>query len=998
MDDERARILVVEDSIDTNQYVQDVLDRDGYEVLAAFSGEEALEMLRTETADLILLDVNLPGMDGHQVCRRLREEESTRSIPIVFLSGAYVGTEDVARGLDLGGDDYLLKPVLPQILLARVRAVLRSREAERALARRNRELAALNAIAASVGQSLHLETVLEQALERTLEMLDFEVGGICLADENHGKSVLHKYRGVSSQFVAAVHGTHATDGLWKQAMVNGQPIFLDNRSRHPVMAPALRQEGLKALGCIPLKSGQRILGLLAVASRQHETVSQRDQEILVAIGHQIGMAIENARLYEEEQRRRRQADTLREVSRILSTTLDLDELLCLVLDELANVLRYDSAMVMLIKEGYLRVASARGFATEESFEGLAIPVGGEFLVCDVIERRDPVVVTDVQQSERWLPHPQLTSARAWIGAPLIVKGEAIGVLSIASCQPDEYDGEDVQMAFAFANQAAVAIHNAHLFAETQRRIQELALLNAAGRAMASTLELEDLLLVIMRQAIEVLGVEAVSILLLDTASGDLIFKAALGGGADNLKGRRLPQGMGIAGWVAQQNAPLIVPDVGQDMRFYPDFDLDSGFVTRSILAVPLIARDRVIGVMEVLNKREGRFGADDRQLTESLAASAAAAIENARLYTEVAQAKQEWETTFDAITDGILILSPDLRVVRANRAMAEFLKTTPQALVGQDCCQLLWCCHDLEAQTLAERTAWEGKLRLDEVHEPRLGNRTFLRSIYPFWGVQDELTGMVLVLKDITAQKDLQAQLVQSARLAGIGELAAGVAHELSNPLTSILGFADLLIQSEDIPQSHKEDVAIIMEESCRAQEIVQGLLDFARQSPLQIAPVDLNRVVREVLRLLQRQAELADVVVEVRYAADLPWVMGDARQLKQVLFNLIVNALQAMPNGGMLTISTSYGPATTRQGKFVRVRVRDTGVGIMPEHRQRLFQPFFTTKPEGKGTGLGLSISLGIVENHGGTIEVESEPGRGSCFTVLLPARLPERADWSPK
>jgi len=515
------------------------------------------------------------------------------------------------------------------------------------------------------------------------------------------------------------------------------------------------------------------------------------------------------------------------------------------------------------------------------------------------------------------------------------------------------------MAFAFANQAAVAIHNAHLFAETQRRIQELALLNAAGRAMASTLELEDLLLVIMRQAIEVLGVEAVSILLLDTASGDLIFKAALGG--------------------------LIVPDVGQDMRFYPDFDLDSGFITRSILAVPLIARDRVIGVMEVLNKREGRFGADDRQLTESLAASAAAAIENARLYTEVAQAKREWETTFNAITDGILILSPDLHVVRANRAMAEFLKTTPQALVGQDCCRLLWCCHDLEAQTLAERTAWEGKLRLDEVHEPRLGNRTFLRSIYPFWGAQDELMGMVLVLKDITAQKDLQAQLVQSARLAGIGELAAGVAHELSNPLTSILGFADLLIQSEDIPQSHKEDVAIIMEES---------LLDFARQSPLQIAPVDLNRVVREVLRLLQRQAELAGVVVEMRYATDLPWVMGDARQLKQVLFNLIVNAIQSMPNGGMLTISTSYGPATTRQGKFVRVRVRDTGVGIMPEHRQRLFQPFFTTKPEGKGTGLGLSISLGIVENHGGTIEVESEPGRGSCFTVLLPARLPERVD----
>ena len=994
MDDERATILVVEDDVDNNQCVQDILCRDGHEVIAAFSGEEALEILRTEMVDLILLDVNLPGMDGHQVCCCLREEESTRSIPVVFFSGAYVSTEDIARGLDLGGDDYLLKPVVPQILLARVRAILRSREAEKALARRNRELAALNAIATSVGQSLHLETVLEQALVRILEMLDFEAGGIYLADESWNEFILQKHQGVSPQFVAAAHRLRATNSFWKQAMVDGQPVFLDDCSHQCEMEPPFHQEGLKAVGCIPLKSGQRVLGLLAIASRQRETVSQRDREILIAIGHQIGMAIENARLYEEEQRRRQQADTLREVSRILSTTLYLNELLRLVLDELANVLRYDRAMVVLVEEDYLRVAAVQGFTTEESPADLTIPTDEEFLVCDVIERRKPMFIADVQQGEHRLPHPQCTSVRAWIGVPLVVTGEAIGMLSIASCQPNEYDEEDAQMAFAFANQAAVAIYNAHLFAERQQRIQELALLNAAGQAMASTLELEDLLLVIIRQAIDVLQVEAVSILLIDADSGDLIFKAASGGGADDLKGRRLPRGMGIAGWVAQQNTPLIVPDVGQDVRFYPDFDMNSGFITRSILAVPLRARDQVIGVMEVLNKLEGRFGADDRQLTESLAASAAAAIENARLYTEVAQAKREWETTFNAITDGILILSPHLSVVRANRAMAELLEMTPQDLMGQNCHQLLWCCRDLDAETLAERTAWADKLHLAEVREPRLGNITFLRSIYPLWDAQDKLMGIVLVLKDITAQKNLQAQLVQSARLAGIGELAAGVAHELSNPLTSILGFADLLIQSEDIPRSHKEDVAIIMEESRRAQEIVQGLLDFARQSPLQAAPVDLNRVVREVLRLLQRQAELADVVVEVRCAADLPWVMGDARQLKQVLFNLIVNALQAMPNGGMLTISTGYGPATTRPGKFVRLRVRDTGIGIIPEHRQRLFQPFFTTKPEGKGTGLGLSVSRGIVENHGGTIEVESEPGRGSCFTVLLPARLPERAD----
>lgn len=238
-----------------------------------------------------------------------------------------------------------------------------------------------------------------------------------------------------------------------------------------------------------------------------------------------------------------------------------------------------------------------------------------------------------------------------------------------------------------------------------------------------------------------------------------------------------------------------------------------------------------------------------------------------------------------------------------------------------------------------------------------------------------------------------ESQLTQAARqqvsraekLASIGRLAAGVAHEINNPLTGVLTFAHLLRQKPHMDAEDCQDLDLIIHETTRAAEIVRGLLDFARERPTTMEPLDLNDVVRRTVRLIANQKKFEHIAIEEKLQDNLPEVCGDMNQLQQVLLNLSLNACTAMPSGGNLRISTA-----TTDGQ-VLLHVSDTGCGIKEELLERIFEPFFTTQPVGKGTGLGLSVTFGIVEQHHGTIEVDSKEGRGSTFTISLPAAKDE-------
>jgi two-component system NtrC family sensor kinase len=351
----------------------------------------------------------------------------------------------------------------------------------------------------------------------------------------------------------------------------------------------------------------------------------------------------------------------------------------------------------------------------------------------------------------------------------------------------------------------------------------------------------------------------------------------------------------------------------------------------------------------------------------------------------LSRAKREWEETFDAISDPLMILMDDYRIARANVAMARDLGRPFQRLIGQRCFDVrreaqvtFWsepgrpCTGCPVAESLERGQAASG-----EVTSP--GGRTYEIAAFPMKAAGDG--ARVCSYRDVTESRVLQAQVTQAEKLAAIGQLA-GVAHEVNNPLGGILAFAQLLKRQLGDGAAGREEVDEIERSALRCKRIVEGLLRFSRLArPEERQPADLNAIVGETLVLVERQFAIANVGIAARLARDLAPVSCNANQIQQVLMNLLQNAFDAMPAGGTIHLTTASLPGA------VVLTVADAGIGIHPEHLPRIFDPFFTTKAEGKGTGLGLAVSSNIARSHGGRLSVESRPGAGTTVTLTLPA-----------
>jgi signal transduction histidine kinase len=238
--------------------------------------------------------------------------------------------------------------------------------------------------------------------------------------------------------------------------------------------------------------------------------------------------------------------------------------------------------------------------------------------------------------------------------------------------------------------------------------------------------------------------------------------------------------------------------------------------------------------------------------------------------------------------------------------------------------------------------------------------------------------------KRITAQHMAESRLVQAAKLAAVGEMAAGIAHELNNPLTTVSGFTELTLEELPPDSPQHADLELVLREAHRARDVVRRLLDFSRQGESVRANSDANGIVKEVLALVNHLLHTSGIQILTDLPNGLPWISVDRNQIKQVILNLIHNALHAMPDGGELHITTLRRSRDHRD--WLTINVTDTGTGISPENLERIFEPFFTTRAKDGGTGLGLSVSYGIVAEHGGFIEAESKVGKGSVFSVWLP------------
>lgn len=427
-------------------------------------------------------------------------------------------------------------------------------------------------------------------------------------------------------------------------------------------------------------------------------------------------------------------------------------------------------------------------------------------------------------------------------------------------------------------------------------------------------------------------------------------------------------------------------EVGKSTEAEPVYLLP-GHRVESGAAAPLRAHGLTMGVLAVADRRAGSFSAEDLWLLSTVSTQVAVVLANSRLFEMVRQAKEEWETAFNALTEGIAVLDRGGRIARGNRALARLLDIPAPALLGR----AFWP----EVVGAAEGEEWligaasRGERPAPLTLRSHALGRVLRLTAAPLAEPSDHAAVVVLV-GDVTEQRALEAQLIQSEKLAAVGQLVSGVAHELNNPLTSIAGLSEFLQERPGL-QPEREHLRVIHEQAERAGRIVQNLLTFARRGAASDELVDLNDVVERTARVVAYELELRGIALVQRLAGSPLPVRGSRDELQQVVVNLVTNAIHAvrdLPEGAPREVTL----VTASQDGTGVVRVLDSGPGVDPALVHELFTPFFTTKAPGQGTGLGLSLSYRIVEAHGGRLAYAPRPAGGAEFWFGLPRVEPDQ------
>jgi signal transduction histidine kinase len=676
------------------------------------------------------------------------------------------------------------------------------------------------------------------------------------------------------------------------------PLFVDDVSADDRIGSVswARAHDLLAFAGAPVLSGDSLLGVLTLNLRRGEALGEDGRALLLSFASQVALAIRNARLFSETQARRREAESLARLGRGLVQTLDP----VAMAQEIADCVR---DLIGTHTAGLYRLDPATGDIVAVALSGDVGPTQGGGVVFPrgigvaslAAQERRPISTPNMLEDPRIALTPEIrarierASYRAVLSVPMVARDVVIGALSVGAAAGRVFTDDEVRLAQAVADQAALSLDNAQLYVEGARRRREAEELARVARSLTETLDVAAVGRHIVEGVCPLLGV-AFARLRLREPDGSLRAVAWAGTEQDFVGNEdRLPLGAGIAGRAVTEGKPVWVSDFAADARTVLTDGLrrySARSDARAVLGVPLRVRGEIIGALTVGDRTGRVYSPADIVLVEAFADQAALALDNARLYEET---------------------------------------------------------------------------------------RARLRAL-----------------------QDTQAQLVQAAKLSAVGQLVSGVAHELNNPLSVVIGHGQLMLK-KDPPPEIRRPVELIVSQGDRMAKIVQGLLLFSRQRASARGAVALADIVEQTLFLRSAQLRLSGIEVDVEQVPDLPAAEGDAHQLQQVILNLVLNAEQAVLQGragraapgdvadpgDRITVRLGRAPRDGRE--WVRMEIEDNGPGIPPDVLPRIFEPFFTTKAVGQGTGLGLSISYGIVEQHGGRLMVESRPGR-TVFTVLLP------------
>jgi PAS domain S-box-containing protein len=873
------------------------------------------------------------------------------------------------------------------------------------LHRRTLRLEVINQITALTVTSLPLERIYEKVAEAVGRLIHFDALAVALLDRERGDCRVLDVAARTPlpevfDFRLPVAGT-LVDWVASQHA----PRRVDDASTDPSVPPVSREllsrRGFRSAIVAPLLAQGQVIGTLNVTHREPGVFTDADVEVLMEVARPLASAIEHTRLHAETLRRAEELAALNRTSQLITARLDLPSVLETISRSVTALMGSTGCGIGLMNADgtVIEHAAAHGFRTPE-WRHLSVPVGeGVIGLAASTGRtvRSDDLPQDPRSSRRDVDEKE--GIRALLSVPLRVGGQIIGVISAFSTAPGAFGDRHQMLLESFADQAGIAIQNARLFEETQRRARETQALLRAGHAVNQSLDVGETVRLILHQAREVLEGQSCGLFTLDAASGQLIMTASLDLPPEDLAAIRLRIGEGITGVAVKERRPVQTTDLYRDPRVaYPQAGL------RSMLAAPLIVGDQAIGALTVLRTDVHHFTTEEESLVSAFADQAAMALEHARLFSSVRTYSERLEAMVEARTHeldeekrfvevvletmplGLFVLDAELRVISVNREGAGLVPVDLSA--RRPFAELMPASKVEGVRAFLESAVTARELRHMEQELPAGGETLTVRlTATPLRAPR--ATHLLVLVEDITLPKRLERQMLLTERLTTAGRLAAGVAHELNNPLATIAGCAEALKERAEDPGLHALDafkdfpgyLSLIEEEAFRCKEITGSLLHFVRDPGSRRAPTDLNVLVDKVLELIGHQSRYAHSRLLRRLDPEMPDVVANEGQLRQVFLGLVSNALDAMDGRGTLTVATHR-----RNAREVEVAFADEGPGIPDHILPRIFDPFFTTKPPGQGTGLGLAIAQGIVADHDGRFEVDTRVGAGTTFRVILP------------
>jgi two-component system NtrC family sensor kinase len=687
-------------------------------------------------------------------------------------------------------------------------------------------------------------------------------------------------------------------------------------------------------------------------------------------------------------RRRPDLAAMAKISSMVNRSLDLGATLSSSLREIMEVIGADA--------GTLRIVTASNPASPASvYSGFSKPLVSlleEFQAdSSILEQtaqnqslhlEDMYGTADAETLVKSLRNDGFVSFSLY---PLRSGNKVLGTLGLASRTEKGVTTVQADFIGGVTEILGVAVLNGQLREQATKLSDDLVALQAVNKIISQSFDLEDIIRRIVVEGKRLAKTSQCHLFLLDERLQRLVGSASTQDDYFDIRDVEVP---------LSERSPMITALMEKRVIAIDEIPSDesdgqspvAALRWRAAIFAPLLTKDQAIGVLICSDdSRERMFTQEEMLRAETLAHQAAIALENVHLFQVVSRSQKEWETTFDAMRDCVSVHDTTGKVIRANLALARHLKTTPQKVIGKYCSEIY---NPPPGGTLSPcrhiRSLQNEALVVEEV-EPLAMGGTFEISVNPWYDKNNRLAGSIHVAKDISNEKHLQQQLIQSEKLSAIGELISGIAHELNNPLTGVMGYSQLLQLRADLDDRAKESLLKINNLALRCQKIVQNLLSFARKQKPERKLCDINEILEKTFELRNYELQVNNIETIRDLDRSLPRTIVDAHQIQQVFLNVITNAEQAMLEArcsGRLTIRTRNDSTSRR----IIVEIIDDGPGIPEAHLSKIFDPFFTTKEVGKGTGLGLSLSYGIIKEHGGNIYVRSRVGEGSTFAIELP------------